>query len=143
MTALIPNTRLSHGTIECDDCLTSRRFYQEFLGLGSVRPLPEAQYLWSGGAWSLVCVAIGETPKPQGRENRFSLRVATAAEVDAAREAAFASQAAYGIREIGALEQRGEVRSFCLWDLDGNWWEITNASAAHYDEVFLRGDVAV
>jgi catechol-2,3-dioxygenase len=64
MTALIPNTRLSHGTIECEDALTSRRFYQEFLGLGSVRPLPEAQYLWSGGPWSLVCVAIGDVPKP-------------------------------------------------------------------------------
>ncbi len=67
------------------------------MGLGSVRPLPEAQYLWSGGPWSLVCVAIGDVPKPQGRENRFCLRVATAAEVDAARNAAIAAQAQHGI----------------------------------------------
>jgi hypothetical protein len=90
-----------------------------------------------------VCVAIGDTPKPQGQENRFALRVATAAEVDAAREAALASQTEYRIREIGEVREANGVRSFCLWDLDGNWWEITNASAANYDEAFLRGDVAV
>jgi catechol-2,3-dioxygenase len=143
MTALIPGTKLSHGTIECEDCLTSRRFYQEFLGLGSVRPLAEAQYLWNGGPWSVVCVAIGDQPKPQGRENRFALRVATAAEVDAAREAALASREKYDIREITEITEANGIRSFCLWDLDGTWWEITNATAAYYDDVFLRGDVAV
>src|ERR1700678_832211 len=101
MTALIPRTRLSHGTIECADCLTSRRFYQDVLGLGSVRPLPEAQYLWSGGPWSLVCVAIGDEPKLQGVDNRFCLRVETAAEVDAAREAALRAQPEHRIRELG------------------------------------------
>jgi catechol 2,3-dioxygenase-like lactoylglutathione lyase family enzyme len=143
MTALIPNTRLSHGTIECEHCLTSRSFYQDVLGLGSVRPLAEAQYLWSGGPWSLVCVAIGEQPKAQGVENRFCLRVETAAEVDAARESALAAQSEHGIREIGAVTERDGVRSFVLHDRDGNWWEISNVSGAYYDEVFLRGDVAV
>jgi len=141
MTALIPNTRLSHGTIECEDALTSRRFYQEFLGLGSVRPLPEAQYLWSGGPWSLVCVAIGDVPKPQGPENRFCLRVATAAEVDAARDAALAAQAEHGIRTIGEVAESGGIRSVLIHDRDGVWWEISNASAARYDEIFLQGDV--
>jgi catechol-2,3-dioxygenase len=143
MTALIANTRLSHGTIECEDCLTSRRFYQDVLGLGSVRPLPEAQYLWSGGAWSLVCVAIGDKPKAQGVENRFCLRVDTAAEVDAARDAALRAQAEHQIGPIGDVTSLGDVRSFTLCDRDGNWWEISNTSAAYYDEVFLRGDVAV
>ena len=68
MQSLIPNTRLSHGTIECEDCLTSRRFYQSVLGLGSVRPLAEAQYLWSGGPWSLVCVGIGVSNPDQAVE---------------------------------------------------------------------------
>ena len=82
MTALVPNTRISHGTIECMDHKASRRFYEEVLGLGSVRPLPAAQYLWKGGAWSLVCVGIGVETKPQGVENRFCLRVTAAEEVD-------------------------------------------------------------
>jgi catechol 2,3-dioxygenase-like lactoylglutathione lyase family enzyme len=143
MTALVPRTRLSHGTIECQDCLTSRRFYQNVLGLGSVRPLAEAQYLWSGGPWSLVCVAIGDEPKAQGVENRFCLRVDTAAEVDAARVAALAAQADHRIREIGPIDEHGGVRSFVMHDRDGNWWEISNVTSAYYDEVFLRGDVAV
>ena len=143
MTALIPRTRLSHGTIECADCLTSRRFYQDELGLGTVRQLAEAQYLWSGGPWSLVCVAIGDEPRPQAVENRFCLRVETAAEVDTAREAALRLQPDHRSRESGPLTENSGVRSFVLHDLDGNWWEISNVSAAYYDEVFLRGDVAV
>jgi catechol 2,3-dioxygenase-like lactoylglutathione lyase family enzyme len=143
MTALVPNTRLSHGTIECKDCLTSRRFYQDVLGLGSVRPLLAAQYLWNGGPWSLVCVAIGVDTKPQGLENRFCLRVETAAEVDAAREAALRLQPEHRIREIGPIDVKDGVRSFSLRDLDGNWWEISNVSAQVYDDAFLRGDVAV
>jgi catechol 2,3-dioxygenase-like lactoylglutathione lyase family enzyme len=143
MTALIPRTRLSHGTIECQDCLTSRRFYQDVLGLGSVRPLAEAQYLWSGGPWSLVCVAIGDEPRPQGVENRFCLRVDTAAEVDAARTAALAAKDDHRVREIGPIDEHAGVRSFVIHDRDGNWWEVSNVTSAYYDDVFLRGDVAV
>jgi hypothetical protein len=143
MTALVPNTRLSHGTIECKDCLTSRKFYQDVLGLGSVRPLLAAQYLWNGGPWSLVCVSIGVDTKPQGVENRFCLRVDTAAEVDEAREAALRLQPEHRIREIGPIEVKDGIRSFALRDLDANWWEISNMGAQHYDEAFARGDVAV
>ena len=138
--ALIANTTLSHGTIECADTLASRRFYQDFLGLGSVRPLPEAQYLWQGGKWSLVCVAIGSEPRPQGPENRFGLRVATAAEVDAAFVAAMERRETYGIRHIEPVTQTNGIRSMMLCDLDGNWWEIYHRPAALYDELFARGE---
>jgi catechol-2,3-dioxygenase len=142
MTALVPNTRLSHGTIECMDHKASRRFYEEVLGLGSVRPLPAAQYLWNGGPWSLVCVGIGVETKPQGVENRFCLRVTAAAEVDAARDAALRLATEHKIKEIGPIEVNGNVRSFMLRDLDANWWEISNTSGATYDEAFARGDVS-
>jgi len=141
MSALISGTRLSHGTIECNDALVSRRFFVDFLGLGSVRPLPEAQYLWSGGPWSLVCVAIGDQPKRQGPENRFCLRVPTAADVDSAHAAAEREAATYGLHEVGAVSETGGVRSFLIGDRDGNWWEIANTQAADYDAAFLRGDV--
>lgn len=139
-TALIAETTLSHGTIECEDCLTSREFYQRFLGLGSVRPLPEAQYLWNGGAWSLVCVAIGDRPKPQTIANRFCLRVSSAAEVEEAHTAAHEDRERYGIRDIGELQTVDGVRTFLLRDLDGNWWEISDRSAAYHDDIFERGD---
>jgi hypothetical protein len=140
MTALVPNTRLSHGTIECMDHKLSRRFYEEVLGLGSVRPLPAAQYLWKGGPWSLVCVGIGVETKPQGVENRFCLRVDTPEEVDASREAALRLQPDHRIREVGPIEVKDGVRSFVLCDRDCNWWEVSNVSGGYYDEVFLRGD---
>jgi hypothetical protein len=141
MTALIPNTWLSHGTIECMDHKRSRRFYQEVLGLGSVRPLPAAQYLWQGGPWSLVCVGIGVETKPQTVENRFCLRVESADEVDAARATAVRLKDEHHIREIGPLEKKGDIHAFTVCDCDCNWWEISNVSSAHYDEAFLRGDV--
>jgi catechol-2,3-dioxygenase len=142
MTALVPNTILSHGTIECMDHKASRRFYEEVLGLGSVRPLPAAQYLWNGGPWSLVCVGIGVETKPQGVENRFCLRVTSAADVDTARDTALRLRAEHKIREISPIEVNGDVRSFTLRDLDANWWEISNTSGAIYDEAFARGDVS-
>jgi catechol-2,3-dioxygenase len=141
MTALVPNTRLSHGTIECMDHKQSRRFYEEVLGLGSVRPLPAAQYLWNGGPWSLVCVGIGVETKPQTVENRFCLRVDTPQDVDAAREAALRLQPEHRIREVGPIEVKDGIRSFVLCDLDCNWWEVSNVGSAHYDEAFARGDV--
>jgi hypothetical protein len=141
MTPLVPNTRLSHGTIECMDHKLSRRFYEEVLGLGSVRPLPAAQYLWNGGPWSLVCVGIGVETKPQTVENRFCLRVDRPEDVDAARDAALRLQPEHRIREVGSIEVKDGIRSFVLCDLDCNWWEISNVSGAYYDEVFARGDV--
>ena len=142
MTALVPNTWLSHGTIECMDHAASRKFYQEVLGLGSVRPLPAAQYLWNGGRWSLVCVGIGVETKPQTVDNRFCLRVETPEEVLAAHDAAVRAKDEHRIREIGAVEDRDGVRSFVLCDRDCNWWEISNVNSDRYDEAFLRGDVA-
>jgi len=142
MTALVPNTRLSHGTIECMDHKASRRFYEDVLGLGSVRPLPAAQYLWNGGPWSLVCVAIGVETRPQGVENRFCLRVESAEHVDAARDAALKAQSEHRIREIGPVEVKDGVRSFVLCDRDCNWWEVSNIGAGYYDDVFNRGDVS-
>jgi catechol 2,3-dioxygenase-like lactoylglutathione lyase family enzyme len=140
-TAVIPNTRLTHGTIECTDTVTSRRFFEDFLGLGSVRPNPGAQYLWSGGPWSLVCVAIGVEPAQQAAENRFCLRVASPADVDLAHAVAHREAATYGIREIHPIVESDGGRSFLLKDLNRNWWEITSHSVEYYDDLFARGDV--
>ena len=123
------------------DHAATRKFYQEVLGLGSVRPLPAAQYLWNGGRWSLVCVGIGVETKPQTVDNRFCLRVDSAEEVTAAHDAAVRAKDEHRIREIGVVEDRDGVRSFMLCDRDCNWWEISNVSSDRYDEAFLRGDV--
>src|SRR5215468_3597000 len=88
---LVKPELLSHGTIECSDLAATRRFLTEFLGIDVVRPLPEAQYLWKGGPWSVVCVCVPDSEaKEQGPQNRFKLSVPRAIDVDAAHAAALA-----------------------------------------------------
>ena len=73
--SLVNPELLSHGTLECNDIAATRRFLTEFLGIDVIRPLPEAQYLWKGGPWSVVCVCVEGEHKEQGPQNRFKLAV--------------------------------------------------------------------
>jgi catechol 2,3-dioxygenase-like lactoylglutathione lyase family enzyme len=139
--ALVDPELLSHGTLECNDIPATRRFLTEFLGIDVVRPLPEAQYLWKGGPWSVVCVCVEGEHKEQGPQNRFKLAVATAAEVDAAHAAALAHGDSYGIRKVENVEERNGLRAFRLQDMNKVWWEIANLSQAYYDDLFAKGDV--
>ena len=72
--SLVNPELLSHGTLECNDIAATRRFLTEFLGIDVVRPLPEAQYLWKGGPWSVVCVCVEGEHKEQGPQNRCKRR---------------------------------------------------------------------
>ena len=137
---LVKPELLSHGTIECSDLAATRRFLTEFLGIDVVRPLPEAQYLWKGGPWSVVCVCVPDSEaKDQGPQNRFKVSVPRAADVDAAHAAALEHQSTYGIRKVGPVEERPGIRSFQLQDLNKHWWEITNVTQSYYDEIFAKG----
>jgi len=148
--SLVNSEQLSHGTLECNDIAATRRFLNEFLGIDVIRPLPEAQYLWKGGPWSVVCVCVEGEHKEQGPQNRFKLAVASAAEVDAAHAAAEvdAAHAAatqhkdqYGIRRVEPVEERNGIRSFRLQDMNKVWWEIANLTQTYYDDAFAKGDV--
>jgi catechol 2,3-dioxygenase-like lactoylglutathione lyase family enzyme len=136
---LPPAASFSHGTLGVRDALRSQRFYKEFLGLNSVRKANGTQYVWLGGEWIIACLPNAKGPPVQGIENRWGLRVATAHEVDAAHAAALAGQAEWEIRAVQPVAVEDGTRSFCLQDLDGNWWEIYHRPAALYDDVFDRG----
>lgn len=138
--ALVQTEQLSHGTIECNDIAATRRFLNEFLGIDVVRPLEEAQYMWKGGPWSVVCVCVEGEQKDQGPENRFRLAVASAGEVDAAHDAAKKHTADYAIKKVTDVTQSGGLRAFTLQDLNHVWWEIAHVDRAHYDRVFEAGD---
>ena len=140
--ALVQTEQLSHGTIECNDIPSTRRFLTEFLGIDVVRPLEEAQYMWKGGPWSVVCVCVEGEQKDQGPENRFKLSVATSGEVDAAHKAAHDHQADYGIKKITEISSAGGLRSFMLQDMNHVWWEIAHVDLAYYDKMFAQGDKA-
>ena len=138
--SLVNPELLSHGTIECSDIVATRRFLNEFLGIDVVRPLPEAQYLWKGGPWSVVCVCVEGEHKEQGPQNRFKLSVGSAAEVDAAHAAAVKYKDDYAIRAVEDPRDDGGKRSFRLHDMNKVWWEITNVAQGDYDALFAKGD---
>ncbi len=144
VTPLFNNELFSHGTYECNDMAATRRFLVDFLGLDLVRPLPEAQYMWKGGPWSVICVCVrdGEA-KEQGAQNHFKLSVASDAEVDAARLAALAHRDDYGIKRVLDVETVDGHRAFRLLDLNNTWWEISTVSQAYFDDVFARGDAQI
>ena len=142
--ALIQNDTLSHGTVECTDMVATRRFYTDFLGLDVHRPVREAQYLYRGGPWSVVCVHVdGGEAKDQSQDNHFKLAVGTPEEVDAARAAALMTRDHYGIKQIGEVTEADGRRAFRLQDLDHTWWEIINIDQDYYDALFDAGDVTV
>ena len=142
MTPLVEPHMLSHGTVECQDMVKTRRFYEEFLGIDVIKPLPEAQYMWRGGPWTVVCVHVEGEPKDQGPENRFEIALGSAAEVDAAYQSALAQQAEFEMKTIQKPTERNGIKSFLLQDQDSCWWEISNVSLADFDRIFEKGDVA-
>ncbi len=135
---------LTHGTLECENLVKTRRFYREFLGLSCVREAPRVQFTWLEGEWVLVCASSGQPLfAKQGIENRWGLGVATAAEVDAAYCAATDQREEWEIQEITPLRTDPDgILSFCLQDLDGNWWEIHNRTGRVFDAAFATADEA-
>ena len=138
---LVQNDTLSHGTVECSDMVATRRFLTEFLGLDIHRPVKEAQYMYKGGPWTVVCVRVeGGESKDQSQDNLFKLSVGSAAEVESAHDAALRTAGYYGIRKVEDVTEADGMRSFRLQDLNYTWWEIGTVSLAHYDALFDRGD---
>lgn len=138
---LIQNETLSHGTVECTDMVATRRFYVDFLGLDIHRPFREAQYIYRGGPWTVVCVCVdGGEGKDQPPDNHFKLTVDGAAEVEAAHDAALEHAARYGIRKVEDVVTRHGRSAFLLQDLNHSWWEITDTDQAYYDALFDAGD---
>lgn len=138
--ALVQTEQLSHGTIECNDIAATRRFLNEFLGIDVVRPLPEAQYMWKGGPWSVVCVCVEGEQKDQGPENRFRLAVDSDAEVERAHKAALAHRDDYAIKKVTDITSDDGIKAFMLQDLNHVWWEIAHVGLDHYDRLFATGD---
>ena len=141
VTPLIQNDTLSHGTVECTDMVATRRFLTEFLGLDIHRPVKEAQYMYKGGPWTVVCVCVdGGEAKDQTQDNLFKISVATAADVESAHAAAVSHKDQYGIRKVDPVRSEGGRTLFRLQDLNFTWWEITDVKLADYDALFERGD---
>src|SRR5262245_11825070 len=133
-------THLSHGTLMCRNLATSRRFYEEFLGLEVVRHARPAMMLRLNSNMYVVCVCIGEHVPHQHLLTHWGVNVASREEVDRAHEAAVRLKDEYGIQKIHSARERHGAYGFYMQDLDNNWWEVQYEPRG-INDFFDRGDV--
>lgn len=117
---------LSHGTVDCNDLAATRTFYEDFLGLDVIQPLPMAIYASGGGDWVLVCVKTTARLKEHGPENRFCLHLESADAVRKGHEAAQSGAERFAIRDVSDLSEDGRDIRFMIRDLNHTWWEISS-----------------
>ncbi|HEY7714642.1 MAG TPA: VOC family protein [Candidatus Binatia bacterium] len=115
----------THGTLQCDDIERSRRFYTEVLGLEIAAGFNTAQYIkHAASPWYIV--VLKRSPRQYlAPVNRFTLQVASGAEVEHAHREFAANGEAIGITELGRLESANGATNFIFSDVDKNWWELT------------------
>jgi len=118
----------THGTLQCDDVERSRRFYTEVLGLEIVAGFNAAQYIkHPASPWYIV--VLKRSPRQYLKPvNRFTLAMATSAEVEQAHREFDAKGSAIGITELRELDKSDGKANFIFSDLDKNWWELTSAA---------------
>jgi catechol 2,3-dioxygenase-like lactoylglutathione lyase family enzyme len=135
---IVGDAELTHGTLETRNLNSSRRLFEDALGLRCVRHSPVSQLLAGRGAVGLVCV---ETPvaHPQGEENRWVILVGTPEVADRIHRAAGDSGM---LVELQPIRREENTAHFLMQDRDGNWWEISSLSPSHYQSIFERGDIA-
>ena len=127
---------LSHGTLETRDLAAARRFYDEFLGLETVKRGEMALWLRCGGGWMVACVKTGDSMLPLPPDVRWCLDMETAEAVLEAHDAAVRLREDYGMQEVRPVTRAGDQTGFLICDLDGNWWEICHRPGRLFDSVF-------
>ena len=115
----------THGTLQCDDVERSRRFYVEVLGLEIAAGFNTAQYIkHSSTPWYIV--VLQRSPRQYlAPVNRFTLTMASAAEVEQAHHEFAMNKQAIGITKLGDIHRANGRVNFIFSDLDKNWWELT------------------
>jgi len=115
----------THGTLQCDTTAKSRRFYVEVLGLEIAAGFNMAQYIkHPSSPWYIV--VLQRAPRQYlAPANRFTLQLASKADVEQAHRDFAAAGKSIGIAELGKLETDGGKSNFIFSDLDKNWWELT------------------
>ncbi|MGE5220140.1 MAG: VOC family protein [Chloroflexota bacterium] len=115
----------THGTLQCDDVASSRRFYTEVLGLEIAAGFNTAQYIKHPSTpWYIV--VLQRTPRKYlAPVNRFTLQMATHEEVEQAHREFASRGESIGITGLGKLDKGNDKANFIFSDLDKNWWELT------------------
>jgi catechol 2,3-dioxygenase-like lactoylglutathione lyase family enzyme len=130
---LLKTLRLNHGTLHCVNLATTRRFYEEVLGLDVIQTSPLSLMVRKGTDHVYAVVE-----RPDGGEsvmnmlNHNGFEVATAAEVDAAYQQILSIKDEWNIKKIIPPKTTHGDHTFYFMDFDGNWWEIVSVRKGGY-----------
>jgi catechol-2,3-dioxygenase len=129
---------LSHGTLEARDLDTTRRFYEEFLGLDVIRTSPISLMIRLGGPNTIAVVQSKEKPA-MPLLNHNGLDVGSREEVDRAWEICTREQEKWNIKKITRPADQHGTYCFYFMDLDENWWEILTNPEGGYSWMYSQG----
>lgn len=129
---------LSHGTLESRDLEKTRRFYEECLGLDTLRTSPRSLMIRLGGENT---IAVVENPRKGSMAllNHNGLDVASREEVDECHRILEEGKQRWGLKKITKPADQHGTYSFYFSDLDDNWWEILANPAGGYSWMFTQG----
>jgi len=117
---------LTHGTLQCDDLEKTRAFIIDVLGLEQAGGMSDRTVYVKHPSTPWYIVMLPRRPRQYlAPVNRFTLQLATAAEVEQAHREFVANKLSLGLNDIQNIESAGGKVSFIFSDLDKNWWELT------------------
>jgi catechol 2,3-dioxygenase-like lactoylglutathione lyase family enzyme len=118
---------MSHGTLQCDDKEASNRFYRDVLGLEIVGGGRQSTYIKHPSTpWYIVVLPMSQRRDYLSPVSRFTLRLASPAEVLEAHERLRKSGKEIGVTQVDEVRQTNGSVAFIFSDLDKNWWEFTS-----------------
>ncbi|HEX6770243.1 MAG TPA: VOC family protein [Candidatus Binatia bacterium] len=117
---------LTHGTLQCDNLEKTKAFILGVLGLEQAGGMSDRTVYVKHPSKPWYIVMLPRSPRRYlAPVNRFTLQLATAAEVEQAREEFVSQQLSLGLNDIQNIERADGKVNFIFSDLDKNWWEIT------------------
>jgi catechol-2,3-dioxygenase len=129
---------LSHGTLESRDLEKTRAFYEQCLGLQTIRTSPVSLMIRLGGDNT---IAVVQNPRKPDMPllNHNGLDVATREDVDQCHALLETEKEKWGLTKITRPADQHGTYSFYFSDLDGNWWEILTNPPGGYAWMFTQG----
>lgn len=151
---LVKGSSLTHlvaGTMVSRDLDAAQKFYEDFLGLETVRIADDrmllrdrrAKYMMENGERDFFVIEVHQVKnveKPQKMLNHWGISVGSREEVDRIHAIAKADKDHWYIRKMRPVVELHESYGFFIIDQDDNWWEIEHRGGMTNDTVFAKGD---
>ena len=117
---------MTHGTLNCDDKAVNDRFLEGVLGLKIVGGGRTSTYIKHPDTPWYVVVLPTTRREYLSPANRFTLKLASAEEVEDAHKEFSTNGKQIGINELWELEEENGRAFFIFSDVSKNWWEVTS-----------------